>query len=307
MTDRHRYGVIESCVLLSFASISSAQERSGPPSTPAVSEAPRVAQVAPNFYIISNQAANLVLVVRADASLVAGVQRPELVRQAIATLQELKAPAVKYALLIDDEEAVRFGDGGWGARGAVTLAHEALAGRLYRAGGDGTLAPGMAPPAMGFSQVVQLHVAGEDTHIIHQRPGYTDADAVIHFEGNGILYLGPAFTSDGFPRIDGARGGQMSSMIETVDFFVTAFAQRPDAIEPVIPGRGPIATIAELRDYRDMLRTVHDRVQALVTSGKTLPDVLAARPAAEFDARWGHGSVSAEQFVTMVFGSLGKP
>ena len=49
-----------------------------------------MAQVAPNFYVISNQAANLVLVVREDASFVAGVQRPELVTQAIATLKELR-------------------------------------------------------------------------------------------------------------------------------------------------------------------------------------------------------------------------
>ena len=307
MADRHRACVIASCVFLSFASGSLAQLRSGAASAPTRSEPPRVAQVAPNFYVISNQAANLVLVVREDASFVAGVQRPELVTQAIATLQELKAPAVKYAMLMDDDEAVRFADGGWGTRGALTLAHEALSGRLYRAAAGGTLASGMAPPMMGFSQVVQLHLAGEDTHIIHQRPGYTDADAVIHFEGNGILYLGPVFTSDGFPRIDAARGGKMSSMIETVDYFVTAFSTRPAAIEPVIPGRGPIATVADLRDYRDMLRTVHDRVQALVKTGNTFPDVLAAKPTAEFDAKWGHGPVTAEQFVTMVFEAVSKP
>ena len=307
MTDRHRCGVIASCVLLSLACGSPAQQRSTAAAAPAASEPPRVAQVAPNFYVISNQAANLVLAVREDVSFIAGVQRPELVTQAIATVQELKAPPVKYALLIDDEEAVRFADGGWGSRGAVTLAHEALTGRLYRATAGGTAAPGTALPLIGFSQVVQLHLTGEDTHIIHQRPGYTDADSVIHFEGSGILYLGPAFTSDGFPRIDAARGGKMSSMIETVDYFVTAFAQRPAAIEPVIPGRGPVATLADLRDYRDMLRSVHDRVQALVKAGNTLPDVLSAKPTAEFDARWGHGPVTAAQFVTMVFESVGKP
>src|SRR4029453_16999784 len=90
-----------SCVFLSFASGSLAQLRSGAASAPIASQPLRVAQVAANFYVISNQAANLVLVVREDASFVAGVQRPELVRQAIATLQELKAPPVKYALLID--------------------------------------------------------------------------------------------------------------------------------------------------------------------------------------------------------------
>ena len=123
MADRHRACVIGSCVFLTFASGSLAQLRFGAASAQTGSERPRVAQVAPNFYVISNHAANLVLVVREDASLVAGVQRPELVTQAIATLQELKAPPVKYALLMDDDEAVRFAEGGWGARGAVTLAH----------------------------------------------------------------------------------------------------------------------------------------------------------------------------------------
>jgi hypothetical protein len=212
-------------------------------------------------------------------------------------------------LLVDDEQAAQFGDGGWGARGAITLAHEALSARLYRAprADGGTAGSGNALPAVGFSEVVQLHLPGEETHIIRQRPGSTDADAVIHFEGSGILYLGPVFTSNGYPRIDAARGGKLSTMIETVDFFVTAFAQAPGHIEPIIPGRGPIVTIAQLREYRDMLRSVHDRVQALVKAGRPLVDVLAARPTAEFDATWGQGAVNAEQFVRMVFEAVSQP
>ena len=131
MAHRHAYCVMASCVLFSFVSGSHAQSRSGAAAT--AIEPVRVAEVAPHFYVISNPAANLVLVTRDDMSFVAGVQRPELVSQALATLKELKAPPVKYALLIDDEQAGQFGDGGWGARGAITLAHEALNARLYRA------------------------------------------------------------------------------------------------------------------------------------------------------------------------------
>jgi cyclase len=304
---RHACCVMAWCVLFSFVSGAHAQSRSGAAAT--AIEPVHAVEVAPHFYVISNPAANLVLVTRDDMSFVAGVQRPELVRQALVTLKELKAPPVKYVLLIDDEQAGQFGDGGWGARGAITLAHEALSARLYRTprADGGSVASGTALPAVGFSQVVQLHLPGEETHIIRQRPGSTDADAVIHFEGSGILYLGPIFTSDGYPRIDAARGGKLSTMIETVDFFVTAFAQEPGHIEPIIPGRGPIATIAQLRDYRDMLRSVHDRVQTLVKAGRPLVDVLAAKPTAEFDARWGHGAVNAEQFVRMVFEVVSQP
>jgi len=174
-------------------------------------------------------------------------------------------------------------------------------------GGAGAgMPPDSALPAMGFSEVLQLHIKGEDTHVIHQRAGYTDADAIIHFEGSGIAYLGPTFTSDGYPRIDTAHGGKLSGMIDTVDFFVTNFGQHPDAIEPIIPGRGPVATIADLRAYRDMLRAVHDRVRALAKAGKSLPDIVAAKPTAEFDAKWGHGPVTPDQFVAMVHEAVSK-
>jgi hypothetical protein len=62
----------------------------------------------------------------------------------------------------------------------------------------------------------------------------------------------------------------------------------------------------DLQAYRDMLRTVHDRVRTLITSGKSLQEVIAAKPTADFDTRWGHGPVSRDQFVTMVFESVSK-
>jgi cyclase len=266
-----------------------------------------VAQVAPKFYVISNAMANLVLLVGDDASFVAGPQYPALVNQAIATVREQKAPAVKYVFITDDDSAPALLDGGWGQRGAVTIAHEQLVGSMMRpASGTNavTPAPGAAPPAMGFSQVVQLHIKGEDTHIVHDKVGYSAADAIIHFEGSGVAYLGPAFTNDGYPRIDIARGGKLSGMIELVDFFATNFAQSPQMIEPIIPGRGPIATIRDLQAYRDMLRTVRERVLAIAKAGKSVQDAIAAKPTAEFDARWGHGPLTPDQFVTLAYESV---
>jgi cyclase len=272
-----------------------------------------VTPIAPKFYLISDANANLLLLVDGDSSFVVGVQQPTLVKQALATLRELKAPPVKFALVIDDEHAPNYGDGGWGHRGATTLAHELLWARLRKSGS--TPAPAtdalgassdIALPAMSFSQVVQLHITGEDTHVIHDRAGYSDADVVVHFERSGIAFLGPAFTSDGYPRIDTAHGGKLSGMIDTVDFFATNFARVPDAIEPIVPGHGPVAKMPDLQAYRDMLRTVHDRVRTLIRSGKSLQEVIAAKPTAEFDTRWGHGPVSPDQFVTMAVESVSK-
>jgi cyclase len=261
--------------------------------------------------VVSTAAANMLLLVGEDASFVAGPQYPALVNEAVAKLRELKAPPVKFVLITDDENSATLLDGGWGHRGAVTLAHEMLAGSMRSPKATGTkavtAAPNAALPAMGFSDVVQLHIKGEDTHIVHNnKVGYTAADAIIHFEGSGIAFLGPAFTSDGYPRIDVARGGKLSGMIELVDFFATSFAGAPQAIEPIVPGRGPIATIRDLQEYRDMLRTVRERVVALVKSGKSAQEAIAAKPTAEFDAKWGHGPVSPDQFVAMAYEAVRK-
>jgi cyclase len=275
-------------VLLSLATpLSHAQEA-----------AAKVTQIAPKFFLISNAAGNLVLMTGEDASFVAGVQDPALVKQAVATVAAQKAQPVKFVLIADDENAPDYGDGGWGARGAVTMSQELLNSRLHK--------PGQAAPILGFSQVMQLHIKGEDTHLIHDRAGFSDADVAIHFEHSGVAYLGPAFTTDGYPRIDLTHGGKLSGVIDTADFFATNFANAPQAIEPIVPGRGPVATIRDLAAYRDMLRTVRDRVRTAAKSGKSVQDVIAAKLTAEFDERWGHGPVTPAQFVTMVYAAVGK-
>jgi hypothetical protein len=267
-------------------------------SVPAQEAAAKVTQIAPKFFLISNASANLVLMTGDDASFVVGVQHPALVKQAVATVTAQKAPPVKFVLIIDDEAAPGYGDGGWGARGAVTISQELLNSRLHR--------PGTVSPMLGFSQVMQLHLKGEDTHLIHDRAGYSDADVAIHFEHSGVAYLGPAFTTDGYPHVDLAHGGKLSGLIDTADFFATNFAGAPQAIEPIVPGRGPVATIRDLAAYRDMLRTVRDRVRTAAKSGKSVQDVIASKPTAEFDEKWGHGPVTADQFVTMVYTSVSK-
>ncbi len=272
----------------------------------------KVEEVAKKFYLISIPSANLLLYVGADTSFVAGVQHPALVKQALATLEKLKAPPVKYALVDDDEHAGEYLDGGWKSRGAVSITQERLNNRLAqaaRSAASGAGAGGFAAivakmPAMSFSEVIQLWISDEETHIIHQRAGYSDADTIIHFERSGVLYLGHTLTTDGYPRIDTGRGGNLAGMIETTEFFVNNFGQVPDKVEPIIPGRGPVATLKELADYRDMLKTVRDRVSALKKQGKSAQEIVAAKPTAEYDAKWGHGPVTAAEFVSMVFASV---
>jgi cyclase len=266
-----------------------------------------VAQVAPLYYVVSRPDANLLVYAGQSGGIVTGVQAPDLVARARRLLDSLHAAPVRYVLAMDADSAALYGDGGWGRTGAVTMAQELLYGRMRRWQREHPAPPGGPAgaqlPVMGFSQVVQVHLDPEEVHFVHERVGYTNADMVVHFEREGLLYLGNTFTTDGYPAVDSAGGGSLAGIVSTADFFLTAFAGHEDKLEPIVPGHGPVATVADLRAYREMLVGIRDRVRALVLSGATLQAVVAARPTAPYDARWGHGLVTPDEFAATVYRS----
>jgi hypothetical protein len=162
-------------------------------------------------------------------------------------------------------------------------------------------ASGAPLPTMGFSEVVQLGLSGEEAHVVHQPAGYSGADVIVHLERGGIFVTGSDFTSNGYPDLDLDAGGSFKGMIRTVSTFVDHFGGTQIRFVPI---RGPVTGGAELRAYRDMLVGVRDRVSKLIAGGAKERDVIAAKPTAAFDAKWGHGPVSGDRFAATVFCSL---
>lgn len=69
----------------------------------------------------------------------------------------------------------------------------------------------------------------------------------------------------------------------------------------VIPGHGPVGDKSQLTFYRDLLVTVRDKVAALKKEGKSLDEIVAARPTVAYDAKWGGGFISPRMFTGLVF------
>ena len=72
----------------------------------------------------------------------------------------------------------------------------------------------------------------------------------------------------------------------------------------VFRAMGPLAGKADLQAFRDMVKTVRDRVAKLKAEGKSKDDAKAAKPTADFDAKWGQGFIKGDMLVGMVFDSL---
>jgi cyclase len=73
----------------------------------------------------------------------------------------------------------------------------------------------------------------------------------------------------------------------------------------VIPGHGPLAGVAELKAFRDMLSDSVDLVRRQIKAGKTL-DEIKAGGLPEKLAPWAKGFLTAPQWLELVYQSLEK-
>jgi hypothetical protein len=242
-------------------------------------------KLAKNVYLIEEPLGNVVASVGDHGVLLVGTQSSALTPQLRATVATLTTAPVRFVLFAPADSASEDGDAGWTAAGATVVAHESMRKQL-----------GRAEPALGFSQVLQFYLDGESMHAVHQPPGHTRADFIVHFENAGVLWLGNAFLPRAYPEIDVARGGSIDSLITEVGGF-TDFGDTK-----IVPGRGPVSTSKDVAAYRDMLVAVRDRVRALSATGQTMAQIIAAKPTAAYDARYGNG----DRFVEQVYRSLNR-
>jgi hypothetical protein len=79
-----------------------------------------------------------------------------------------------------------------------------------------------------------------------------------------------------------------------------------DASTKIIPGHGPVGGRDDLKAFRDMLSDARARIEPMVAVGQKLDEILAARPLAGLDARWGKGFFKGTHFTRVVYSGLIK-
>lgn len=244
-------------------------------------------RLAADVYLIVAPSGNIVAQAGPSGIVVVGAQSRASTPGIAATLRTVSAAPIRYVIFAPGDSMGDEGDAGWSERNATIVAHERMK----------MTAPHVTS-ALGFSEVLQIYLDGQSLHAVHQPPGHTRADIIAHFESRRILYLGNAFVAKGYPRIDVKSGASIDSLIKEVAPFAGF-----DGVQ-IVPGRGPVSTAADVEAYRAMLAAVRDKVAALIAHGKTLAEVIAARPTASWDATYGRGGATPDHFVEAVFTSL---
>lgn len=252
-------------------------------------EAPPVeaTRLAGSVYLLSGGAgANSSALVGADGVLLVDSKMGDASGAGIAdALRGLSSGNVRF-LVNTHEHPDHIGNNAmFAAQGAEIIAHEEVRSVLAAGQRGGPPAPAEALPVATFGDGggMTLRLDGETVEIRHMPGAHTASNALVHYVNANVYHLGDLYTRTRYPVLAGG----------TIDGFIAAADQvleMSNADSKFIPGIGDVGDRADLIAFRKMLVTVRDRVAELVKQGKSLDEVAAAKPTAEFDATYGDPS-----------------
>ena len=186
------------------------------------------------------------------------------------------------------------------------MAHENVAARMVKAG----VPDNNRPFKTFFEQGRDLPFNGEAVIIIHPETANTDADSMVMFRRSDVIATGDIFRTDSFPMIDVEAGGTTQGVIDALNQILALTVPSKMLQEGgtyVIPGHGRISDEHDVVMYRDMMFIIRDRIRDMVQKKMTLQQVIAARPALDYEGRYGSdsGAWTTAMFIEAIYKDLG--
>jgi glyoxylase-like metal-dependent hydrolase (beta-lactamase superfamily II) len=159
-------------------------------------------------------------------------------------------------------------------------------------------APAGAVPTTVFQDEHMVHANGSTLVLKHYGPAHTDSDISVHFTEADVLHTGDTLWNREYPFVDYSTGGSIDGQIRAAE----ANLAKVSATTIVIPGHGAVTTgKADLTLFRDVLADAREEVAKLKKQGRTLNEVIAAKPTARYDPEWGQGFQSPKSFLGWVY------
>lgn len=159
--------------------------------------------------------------------------------------------------------------------------------------------PAGALPTEVFDHHRTLHLNDSTVEVRHYEPAHTDSDVSVYFVEADVLHVGDTWWNGVYPFIDRSTGGSIDGMIRATEQNLA----RAGAKTIIIPGHGPVGDRAALIEFRDMLTGIRSNIAALKKQGRTQQEVLAAKPTASYDEKWGH-LVPPNLFARIVYAGV---
>ncbi|MEE8258087.1 MAG: MBL fold metallo-hydrolase [Sphingomonadales bacterium] len=258
-----------------------------------------------NIYAIFGRGGNIGMSAGDEGVFLIDDQYAPLTPKILAAIREIDDGPIRFVLNTHWHGDHTGGNENLGNEGAMIIAHDNVRLRLIEGldRGNGRITPPAAEgalPVLTFNDQVSLFINGEEARAIHVENAHTDGDSLIYFRDANVLHAGDTFFNGRFPFVDVASGGSIDGLIAAIELALSFVDD--DTI--IIPGHGPIATRADLGIYLEMLTLTRERVAALKAEGKSIEEIIAADPTADYNEKWTWVFINPEAFVFSVYSSL---
>jgi glyoxylase-like metal-dependent hydrolase (beta-lactamase superfamily II) len=158
--------------------------------------------------------------------------------------------------------------------------------------------PLAAVPTEVFASEKTLTLNRTTMALKYYGPAHTDSDISVTFREADIIHCADTYWNGIYPFIDYSTGGNIQGMITATERNLAVTTDQTI----VIPGHGaPVSNRAELQAYRDMLVASRDNVAKLKEQGRSLDEIIAAKPTAAFDAKWGQFLITPALFTRLIY------
>jgi len=264
-------------------------------------------QVSDGVYMLVGRGGNIGVSVGEDGVLLIDSQFAELSEKVKAAIAEIDSGPIRFVLNTNWHYDHARGNAPLGQAGAVIMAHsksrERMTAEQYHPFFDLRIPayPETALPVVTFADSITLHLNNDEIQVFHLETAHSDADLAFYFRRANVIHLGDLYFVGGYPFIDVPHDGSIDGLISAVDRVLSMI----DENTKVIPGHGRLSNREELQEYRDMLVTVRDRIKRQIKEGKTLEEIIASKPTADFDEARKQ-MIPPDDFVKIIFKDLSK-
>jgi len=263
-------------------------------------------KVAEGVYMLTGAGGNMGLSVGKSGTYLIDDQYAPLSDKIVLAIRLITPDPVRFVVNTHWHGDHTGGNENLGKAGALLVAHENVRKRMSTEQFMGAFgrkvepSPEGALPVVTFTDAVTFHWNGDEIRAYHVPPAHTDGDVIIHFVKADVVHMGDVFVNGGYPFIDTSSGGRIDGVIGAAELVLAGISEKTR----LIPGHGPLGTKADLQAWHDGLKTLRDRIAKLKAEGKTRDQAIAAKPTADYDAKWGTGFMKGDTFTGLVYDSL---
>ena len=153
--------------------------------------------------------------------------------------------------------------------------------------------PAAELPNKTFYKSGNVELGGRRVEYWYLPRAHTDGDVAVFFPDANLLVASDLLSVGRYPVPDYATGGWIGGLVDASKKLL----ETTDARTRIVAASGGVYGRAELEAQHEMCTAVRLKAAEAFRAGMSLPDFVAAKPTAAFDAKWG----DPRQFLPLVY------